>query len=114
MTDVEVVKKNIEDIYKRKIVVTRLLCKTYAAEAEQLFRRFQTFDTFWTNRTEGAYDNVYGKSYRDGDSIGWFLAHAVKYGIYLELANDRKHEALRPTVMELLPKFMADLKERWE
>jgi hypothetical protein len=44
------------------------------------------------------------------DTVGWFLAHATDYGVYLELANDRKHAALLPTTLRYYSRFMRDLK----
>ena len=32
-----------------------------------------------------------------------YLAHAVSYGVYLELANDGKHAVLEPTVNKFAP-----------
>jgi hypothetical protein len=79
-----------------------------------LFRRYQTYNTFWNNQTETAYNSVFAENYTVGTEVGWFIAHAVEYGVYLELANDRKHEALRPIIQELWPAFEKDLKTIWE
>lgn len=100
-------------IFDERIKATRALCKYYAAKAKQTFRERQKANAFWTNRTSTAYSTVFGGTFEEMDAIGWFIAHAVEYGIYLELANDRKHESLLPIVNELEPEFMRDLKGIW-
>lgn len=114
MDGIELVKKNIENIYEEKIAATIALCEWYAAKALQTFRRFQSFNEFWTNRTNSAYNRVFAENYYIKDEVGWFIAHAVEYGVYLEISNDRKHEALRPIVETLWPDFERDLKRIWE
>jgi len=99
---------------ERRQIATVALCEWYAAKALQLFRKYQAMDTFWNNQTETAYNTVFAENYVLGNEAGWFIAHAVEYGVYLEIANDRKHEALRPIVMELFPEFQKDLREIWE
>lgn len=115
MDDVDKVKRSIDDIYKRRVNKTYALCKWYAGRAQEIFRRFQAFNVFWNNQTGTAYSQVYAQGFKDvnGDA-GFFISHAVEYGIYLELANDRKHEALRPIVQDLLPEFQEDLRKIWE
>lgn len=114
MEGIEQVKRNIEDIYERKIKSTIDLCEWYSARAIQVFRKFQVYNEFWNNQTGIAYAKVFAENYYVNDEVGWFLAHAVEYGVYLELSNDRKHEALRPIVETLYPEFMKSLKEIWE
>ena len=101
-------------IFAGRITATKALCEYYAALALQTFRQRQSGNEYWNNKTSTAYSRVYAEGFIEGDVIGWFIAHAVEYGVYLELANDRKHEALRPIVMELEPAFMRDLKRIWE
>jgi len=43
--------------------------------------------------------------------VGFFLAHTQQYGVYLELANNRQNEAIRPVINEMLPLFQKDLKK---
>ncbi len=48
---------------------------------------------------------MFTKAFIDGDEIGFLLAHGVDYGVYLELANDRAYEVIRPVITELAPDF---------
>jgi hypothetical protein len=112
-SDVEAVKANIASFFEKKKTATIALCSYYAALALQTFRERQIGDEFWNNQTNTAYNTVFAESFSDGESVGWFIAHAIEYGVYLEIANDRRHESLRPIVEELFPQFELDLKEIW-
>lgn len=112
---IQTVKKNISEIFERRIAALYALCLYFAAKALQEFIYLQTSNNFWINRTGQAKDRVFADAFRESDSVvGWFLAHGVQYGVYIELANDRKHEALRPTVERLLPEFLESVKKIFE
>jgi hypothetical protein len=113
MDDVTAVKNNIGRIYNRKRVETIALCHEYAAEALKIFQSTQTADVWWNNQTFTAMNTVFSGVISEKDVTGWFLAHAVEYGIYLELANSRKHGALRPIVMKMYPEFDKALRKIW-
>jgi hypothetical protein len=120
LTGLETVKKNIAEIFRRKRIATLALCQYYAELAVQTFRIKQgsVYGTggFWANRTWTAFQSVFGKAFEDAanDAMGFFLSHAVEYGVALELANDRRHAALLPTVIDLQDQFMKDLRRIWE
>lgn len=65
---------------------------------------------YWNNQTSEAANAVFGETYRTKTEIGFFIAHGVKYGIYLELANNRRNEALRPLIEEYGVKFIESAK----
>jgi len=110
---IRAVKITIQEIFQRRRAMTIMLCMAYAAKALQNFREQQITDEFWNNQTNVAYNSVFGQELVEGDEVGFFLAHTVEYGVYLELANDRKHEALRPVINELLPEFTVNLQRIW-
>lgn len=119
LTGLEQVKKNIAEIFARKRVATLALCQYYAQLAVQKFRVDQGsvygMGGFWANRTWTAFSSVFGEAYNDEErAYGFFLSHAVEYGVQLELANDRRHAALVPTVNAMVDEFMADLRRIWE
>jgi hypothetical protein len=107
------VKRNISLIYQRKINATLALCQEYGAMALNRFLQKQNNNEFWKNQTYTALDTVFYGTISQKDFVGFFLAHAVEYGVYLELANDRQNEALRPTVMAFYSRFEKDLQEIW-
>lgn len=113
-SDAEKVRANIKRIYSRRKAAVRALCLQYAGLALQNFRAKQPHGSgikgkYWHNRTSTAEASVFSGIITEKDIVGFFLAHAVEYGVYLELANDRKHQALVPTVGKLYARFKRDL-----
>ena len=111
--DAKQVSRNLELIYSQKVLPAVLgLAKEYAERALQDFRNKQGVEQdstgeYWTNRTTDAVRRVFSEAFLTGNEVGFLIAHAVEYGIYLELANDRKHEALRPTIEKWGPLFLS-------
>ena len=106
----------INNVYGRKAVAAFALCQKYAEWSKQILQERQGTaqeqeGEFWTNRTSLAIRSAQGYAKAVGKSIGWGLSHRVEYGPYLELANNRSHEALRPVVYDLIPEFLSDLKK---
>lgn len=119
MSDVSKIKIKISRVYQHKQLLVIALCNEYAAMAEKRFRQKQHSGTnvkgaFWTNRTSTASDTVFSGVIISQNIYGFFLAQSVSYGVYLELANDRKYESLRPTVMAFYSRFVKDLQELYE
>jgi len=109
--DVEMVTKNIAGIVERKKAAAFALAQSLAVQMLNEFRERQSGGEFWTNQTEQAFQRVFTNTGMDAESIFFFIAHGVEYGVYLELANDRKHEALRPLALKYAAKFTKGLKE---
>jgi hypothetical protein len=109
--DVSGLNRGIGDAFKRRKVAIYALCLQFAARALNTFRQNQRDEKYWHNQTGVAMARVFSRAFQESDAVGWFMAHAVQYGPYLEIANDRKHEALRPILEELLPEFMRSLRE---
>jgi hypothetical protein len=53
---------------------------------------------FWTNQTGDTESRVFGEAFATDEAVGFFLAHGVEWGIYLEKANNRQNEMLRPLI----------------
>lgn len=99
--DIRRVNGNIRGLYEGRRVYLYALSLAYAGSVLRRFRAQQPAipgqrGKYWTNRTGQAAARVFTDAFRDEDSVGWRISHGVDYGVYLELANDRKHEALRP------------------
>jgi hypothetical protein len=111
---ISAVQKNLDALFERRRIATVLLCKHYAAKAQQEFIRVQGTEQlkgqYWINRTSMAAKGVIPIVQASSEYVSWGLAHTMEYGKQLELANNRKHAALRPTVMRLAPAFMADVR----
>jgi hypothetical protein len=115
------ISRNLDAIYARKRAALFALCIYYAALVLKEFRdqqmvgpgggswidRYNGQGTgrYWNNQTETAAREVFADAYVDDDEMGFFIAHMVEYGVYLELANDRRHEALRPLIEKYYPRF---------
>ena len=100
----------IGKIYDRRKAALYALSLQYAALALNNFRLRQAQDEFWNNQTFSAMNLVFSDAFFRGDVVGWFLAHGVEYGVYLELANDGKNQALRPVVSNFVQPYFRDAK----
>ena len=109
--DIVKIRANIDALYDRTKAAVYALCKQYAGLALQRFRQKQARDAYWNNQTNTAYNTVFSDAELTREYCEFFLAQSVEYGVYLELANDRKHEAIRPTVMAFYSRFMRDLEK---
>lgn len=103
--------RNINAIYEKRKISLLELCSFYAKRAVQLFNTAQNDDFFWNNQTFQAKKNVFGGVLDESDFIGFFIAHGKEWGVYLELANDRQNEALRPIINSLWDDFIKDVKK---
>jgi hypothetical protein len=73
--------------------------------ALQWFRAQQSGNAFWQNETYDAMNRMFSGVFKKENMIGWFMAHEMDYGVYLELANDGVHAAIRPTINNFFWKF---------
>jgi hypothetical protein len=101
--DINRVTGKIKTIYERRRAYLYALSLAYAGHAIRRFRAQQPAVSgergkYWTNRTAQAAARMFTRAFMDGDSVGWRMSHGVKYGVYLELANNRRGEAIRPIV----------------
>lgn len=102
---------NIVKIIEQRKVKLFALSLSYAGKAINIFRQRQTGNQYWENKTSDAEKKMFSNAFIDGNEIGFFLSHGVEYGVYLELANDRQNEAIRPIMLELAPEFFKAVKE---
>lgn len=109
----EVKNKIVNNIELKKIKIFALSL-SYAGKAINMFRSFQDGNVFWDNQTNQAKDRMFSGAFREEDIedevIGWFLSHGVLYGIYLELANDRQNESIKPIIDILSPQFFREVR----
>jgi len=65
----------------------------------------------WTNRTFRAARTVIADYGKDDEAIYFNLYHTMSYGVYLELAKNRKYAVLEPIIRGLAPEFLQKVKE---
>jgi hypothetical protein len=105
------VKANIKVAYDKRSTAAYALCNYYAKKAQQNFIHAQgtapdSQGKYWHNQTGDAARGVVGFTDKEPEYVSWGLAHTIKYGVFLELSNSRKHESLRPNVESLYPDFI--------
>jgi hypothetical protein len=105
------VQERIKSIYQIRRKQIYALSLYYSALAIKYFRQQQASDKYWTNQTFLAMDLMFTGAFIERDIIGWFMSHGVQYGVYLEIANDRRNEAIRPIVQRFAPRFFADVRK---
>lgn len=96
---------NLNAIFDRKIASLHAYAKVLAEEALQEMQTEQAGNEYWNNETRQALQRLFSDSFLKEDSVGFFLAHGVEYGVFLELANDRQNEILRPKAEKFALKF---------
>lgn len=106
--------KNISNIFERRRAAVYALALRWAANTINYFRSHQAGNTFWENRTTTAMRLMFTKAFIDGDQVGFLMAHMVEYGVYLELANNGKNEAIRPTMSRYSRLFLDAVKKLYE
>lgn len=109
--DIEKLKQSVKGLYLRKKNAMNALCLQYAGYALQRFRQKQKQNAFWHNQTGNLLNDAFSGSDITQEFIGFYLALYEDYGVYVELANNRKHEAVRPTVMAFYSRFMRDVEK---
>jgi len=111
INDINKVKRNIVSIYDRKVAGVYALCLQYSAMAIEYFRAQQRNNKYWNNESYDAMNKMFAKPFKENKIIGWFMSHGVDYGIYLETANDRRNEAIRPIIQRYAGRFLNAVKE---
>ena len=69
---------------------------------------------FWTNRTGQAAARMFTDAKIVNNVVSWFMAHGVQYGVYLELANDRRYAAINPIMVRFTRFFIKDLNKLYK
>ena len=112
---IQKVMANINGIYGKKRIAVLARCKDYAERAEQRAKASQGLEKgtgkFWTNRTSEGVKGIRGFTEQSEEYAAWGIKHTKEYGKSLELANNRKHALLEPTVRELVPAFMDEVRK---
>ena len=110
------VNKRIAQIFSDRATEVFLLANTYSKACLDEFQSEQKtgagiIGKYWHNRTAHASDRMFAEPMEEGLTMGWFMAHTMYYGVYLELCNNRDHEAIRPLVEKWGALFIAKVRE---
>lgn len=109
--DITTINANILTAFEARKVKLFALSLSYAGKAINRFRAQQGGNVYWDNQTNEARKRMFSNAFIEGETVGWFLSHGVQYGVYLELANDRQNEAIKPIIDVFAPQFFRDVKE---
>lgn len=110
-TGVPKVKKKISEIFKRRKAALFAMSGEYALDSLKLFRRGQENELYWHNISYDAMNRMFTEPFQTSNSVGFKMQHGVSYGVYLELANDRRHEAIRPIIAIMGKRFKKAVNE---
>lgn len=96
------------DIFVKKVEVALLMFANQ--EAIELQNQMRN-NAKWTDRTGHARQSLTGNAKKEPNAIVIKLAHGsnVPYGIYLELAHEKKYAIIQPTIQANQVKIMQDM-----
>lgn len=88
--------------------------RMYAETGAQKLQGSARVNAPWTDRTGHARQRLTGSV--EGVSEGFMitLAHGVEYGIWLEIANEKKYAIIMPTIQKEGPKIVSGFKRLLE
>lgn len=114
--DTNKVKKNIRSIYQRREAAVLAESINFAAIILNYFQSVQLTGTgshgqFWMNQTEAAARQFFVIPFKQGSTLGIRIAHGIDYGKFLELANDRQNEAIRPLIRRFFTRYHSAIKK---
>lgn len=104
------VKKNAEKWVDRKLVASLALAADWAARMEAHMKTHAP----WQDRTGNARAGLAGRVETDGEDIVIRLKHSVDYGVYLELAHERKYAILEPTARKYARDVLKSFRDLWK
>lgn len=77
---------------------SQIAIKMYAQEGAKKFENYAKSHRPWTDRTGHARQRLVGWVETLSDKVRIYIGHGVNYGVYLELAHEKKYAILQPTV----------------
>ena len=93
--NVNEVVNNIEILDDRLHTATLVICDTVARQMENYAKNNRR----WTDRTTNARRGLRGRAYwQDSQNIVTAVMHSVNYGVWLELAQNKKYAILEESV----------------
>lgn len=99
--------KRLSDVETKSQVAFRM----FAIEGAKKFENYAKQNRPWTDRTGQARQRLTGWVEMFSDKIRIHIGHGVDYGIYLELANQRRFAILQQTVNAVSPEILEGFSE---
>lgn len=99
--------KRLSDVETKSQVAFRM----FATEGAKKFENYAKQNRPWTDRTGQARQRLTGWVEMFSDKIRIHIGHGVDYGIYLELANQRRFAILQKTVNAVSPEILESFGE---
>ena len=99
--------ENVSDLSEQLIAGIELYINSAASQLQGEMKK----DAPWTDRTGEARRRLTATTSKEQNYVYVItLAHGVNYGVYLELAHEKKYAIIQPTILKEAPKIFADLK----
>lgn len=91
-----------------------LALNQYSVNAALKLQNYARNKAPWTDRTGHARQRLTGTSSRISSGYRITLAHGVNYGIWLELAHEKKYAIIQPTILVNSSEVMTGLNKLLE
>lgn len=85
--------------------------KMFATEGAKKFENYAKKNRPWTDRTGHARQRLVGWVEMLSNRVRIHIGHGVDYGVYLELANEKRYAILQPTVNALSNEVLEGYKD---
>lgn len=90
---------------------SQVAIKMFATEGAKKFENYAKKNRPWTDRTGHARQRLVGWVEVLANKVRIHIGHGVDYGIYLELAHEKKYAILQPTVNALSKEVLEGYKD---
>lgn len=90
---------------------SRVAIKMFAQEGAKKFENYAKINRPWTDRTGHARQRLVGWVEMFSDKVRINIGHGVDYGVYLELAHEKRFAILQPTVNACSKEILEGFKE---
>lgn len=90
---------------------SQVMIKMFAQEGAKKFENYAKNNRPWTDRTGHARQRLVGWVEMFSNKVRIHIGHGVDYGVYLELAHEKRYAILQPTVNALSKEILEGFKE---
>lgn len=94
--DTSSLQRNLDNILNDRVTAAM---RMYAESAATMLEAYMKANRMWTDRTGMAKARLSAKVQEVSQGFRIVLAHGVSYGLWLELANEKKYAIIQPTIL---------------